>query len=261
MKKRSLVLFTCLAAILTVDVPAASAVWVIRSETVYSTGTFGSGIRTDVLYAPLEIRRKFEWGELGISIPYLWYRSKGTFTFIDTGTTPQFRAIPISGSAEGMSDLLLDAKYLLVSQSGNRPEVLLRGYWKPPTANESKGLGTGTHDWILGTELWGWFPGSQRGFYFGDLYRTFPGSSSSRNVRDSWIYDIGVGGIVTEKLLAKLSYKEQTSVSPGQSSARLAELETEFKVNSDLKILSGFSLGLSDAAPDWNLMLGFELNF
>ena len=269
MKKRRLVLFTCLAAALTVDVPAeqgdgevrSESVWEIRSETVYSTGTYGGDIRTDVLYAPLEIRRKFEWGELGIAIPYLWYRSDGTFTFINEAATPQIQAFRISESAQGMTDLLLDAKYRHVSQSGNRPEVLLRGYWKPPTANEAKGLSTGTHDWLLGTEFWGWLPGSQQWFYFGDLYRYFPGGSSSTTVRDSWIYDIGVGGLITDNFLAKLSYKEQTSVTPGLPSAQLAVIETEFKINSDLKILSGFSLGLSDAAPDLIVMLGFERSF
>lgn len=235
--------------------------WELRSETVYSTGTFGSGVRTEVFYAPLEIRRKFEWGEIGLAVPYLWYRSNGNFTFIDTSGSPQLRSIPISGSASGLSDLLLDVQYRVLSQSGNQPEILLRGYWKPPTADNDKGLGSGSHDWILGTEFWSWFPESERWFYFGDLYRYFSGKQTGRQTRDSWIYDFGVGGLVAPQFLAKVSYREQTSTAPGLPTARSAELETEFTVNPKLKILSGCSVGLSDAAPDWTVMLGFEQSF
>lgn len=247
-------LFATIAPLLAQD-------WELRSETVYSTGNYGTGIRTEVLYAPLEIRRIFDWGELGLAVPYLWYRTEGNFVFVDGTTNPTLRTIPISGGSEGLSDLLIDAKLNIVSQSGNRPEILLRAYWKPPTADEARGLGTGSHDWIVGTEFWSWLPESERWFYFGDLFGYFPGGAEARNLRDSWIYDIGLGGLVTPDLIAKLSYREQFSISPGQPSARLLEFETEYKLNANLRILSGFSLGMSDASPDWSAMIGFEQSF
>ena len=232
--------------------------WEIRSETVYSSGDFGSNIQTDVLYAPLEIRRKFEWGELGLTVPYLWYDVSGTFTFSGGGTNPQLQTVAVSGTDQGFSDILLDAKYLVMEQSGLKPEVMLRGWWKPPTADQNRGLGTGTHDWILGVEFWSWIPNSERWFYFGDVYRYFAGSSPQRNVRDSWIYDFGFGGLVTDRLVGKVSYKEQTKTLPSLPKARWMEVETEYKVDQDFTLLSGFTVGFSDAAPDWSLMLGFE---
>jgi hypothetical protein len=235
--------------------------WEVRSETVYSTGNYGSSIDTEVLYAPLEIRRIFEWGEIGVAIPYLWYRSEGTFSYLDTTGGSRLQTIPISGSAEGIYDLLFDATYRVVSQSGNQPEILLHGYWKPPTGNEDAGLGSGSHDWILGAEFWGWIPESQSWFYFGDVYRYFSGGAPGRKVNDSWIYEIGIGGVITPDLVAKVSYREQTALAPGIPSAQSVDLETEFKVNPSLKILSGVSLGMSDAAPDLSVMMGFECSF
>lgn len=254
-------LTACFVAVFAAEALAAEQKWKIRSETVYSTGDYGSDIETEVLYAPLEIRRIFEWGELGLAVPYLWYKSEGTFSYIDPAATPQLQTVPISKSAVGMSDLLFDAIYRVVPQSGNQPEVLLRGYWKPPTANDDKGLGTGGHDWLLGTEFWSWIPESERWFYFGNVYRYFSDGTPDREAKDSWIYEIGLGGLVTSDLVAKLSYREQTAVAPQLPSAQSLYLETEYKLQSRLKILSGFSLGMSDAAADWSAMLGFEYVF
>ena len=235
--------------------------WELRSESVYSTGKFGGNIRTEVLFLPLEIRRRFEWGEVGLTVPYLWYNLSGSFTFAEGTVDPQLQTIPISGSAEGLSDILIDAQYYILRQSGLRPEVILRGYWKPPTGDESRGLGTGTHDWILGVEFWSWIPESERWFYFGDVYRYFAGDSDSRDIDDTWIYDFGIGGIVFDNYVAKVAFKAQTSLSSGLPSAEWIDFESEYKVCEEFTILSGFTVGLSDAAPDWSIMLGFEQRF
>lgn len=262
MKKPIQVCLTaCISAFVSANALAIEGIWRVRSESEYSSGFYGGDIKTKTLYVPLEIRRMFEWGEIGVSIPYLWYESEGIFSYIDPAASPQLQTIPISESAEGMADLLFDVIYRIVPQSGNRPDVVLRGYWKPPTANENKGLGTGGHDILLGTEFWGWMPNSERWFYFGNVYAFFSDGAPDREDHDSWIYEAGLGGLITSKLLAKVSYKEHTPITPGRPPSTLAVLETEYKVNPNFKILSGFSYGLSDAAPDWRVMLGFDYSF
>ncbi len=262
MKSVTLLLFTFATfAVFSPKARGEEEKWKIRSETVYSTGDYGSSIETRVLYAPVEIRRMFEWGELGVAIPYLWYQSEGTFSYIDPTATPRLQKLHISESDSGISDLLFDAIFRVLPQSGNQPEVLFRGYWKPPTANEDRGLGTGGHDWLLGTEFWGWMPKSERMFYFGSLYRYFSDGSPDRKAKDSWIYEAGLGGLVTDQLVAKIFYREQSATAPRFPPAPSLECEAEYKLKQNLKILSGFSIGMSDAAADWSVMFGFENKF
>lgn len=227
----------------------------------YSSGDYGSDVTTDIFSVPVSATvTNGSWRFRG-SLP--WIRVSG-----DPNVLPTLGAIdnrnPIgrgrggsilnpgdgeptqSGTASGLGDLLLDATYTV--PTGNKLGVDVGVDAKIATADEDKGLGTGSNDYGVTVDLYREFNGTM---LFGGIGHTRLGTSEF----------IDVDGINTGNLgISQMAGSGRVGAMVEFRSATVSGLD-------DRRDLIGFfslpasggkfqlyaSRGLSDSSPDWGV--------
>jgi hypothetical protein len=111
---------------------------------------------------PLEVMINRPGGQLTLVIPYTSIDRTGTVTMTMDGPTvigaggpgaPPYQTSRPGGSESGLGDIILrEESYLLRGGKGKRPFLSWILDFKIPTADDTKGLGTGKRDWGLGLE-------------------------------------------------------------------------------------------------------------
>src|SRR6266536_884178 len=61
----------------------AKETWQVGVSGTYTSGKYGTDVRTDTVYVPLTIRRLFESGDLTVVVPYVRITSNGAVTFVN----------------------------------------------------------------------------------------------------------------------------------------------------------------------------------
>ena len=139
----------------------------------FSSGTYGTGERTDIGFVPLTLRAERGQWTFEVTIPYL--RITGPSTIL----TAQNQA-PIVDT-DGFGDITSRGAYTLLPVAAWMPYIDLIGRVKYPTANHAKGLGTGKFDFGFESEA-AW--SLDRFTPFVSVGYRFLGSPSGTNLRD-----------------------------------------------------------------------------
>jgi len=92
--------------------------WRVGGSAFYTTGKYGTDVRTDTLYVPTRLRRVFDNGDLTLVIPYVTVTSNCGVTIVNgvplrTGglcpsTTSSSGTFPKRVTESGLGDLLLE---------------------------------------------------------------------------------------------------------------------------------------------------------
>src|SRR5581483_9359779 len=144
--------------------------WQVGVSAYYSSGTYGTGSRTEILSIPLSVRRMFEDGDISLIIPYLSVtgdcnvtllggvpnRTGGTCptqTVVRNGRQVQTRTTITRTTQSGIGDMLLQGRYYLLDEKGLLPTIAVIARIKFPTADRDRGLGTGEFDEKIGAQL------------------------------------------------------------------------------------------------------------
>src|SRR5262249_5807128 len=123
----------------------------IRFVPAYFSGDFGTGISTEMSYLPFILILGSPRQEFRLTLPYLSITSSQPVTFVGREIIPRSQGGRITES--GLGDVVAQAEYFFVEGGRRRPWIsgLLR--IKAPTADESRGLGTGEWDYGPGAAL------------------------------------------------------------------------------------------------------------
>ena len=260
--------------------------WQIGLTPSYSSGNYGTNTTSSFLYAPILIRRFFKDGDVSLVIPFVTVTTDGTVTLVGgqpTQTLPDSCfSNSGSGNAEdrpecqgtggatggakgqkvttsGLGDIILRGRYYLVEEKDWVPLIAITGRVKLPTADESRGLGTGKMDEGVGAEV------SKR---LGDNWITFLdggfniiGRPEGRNLRNQWWYDVGGGYYFTKDLLGSVYFEEYRSLVSGNQNIRDVFFGLNYRASSAWRFNGGAALGLSNGAPDYTLSLGTSYRF
>jgi hypothetical protein len=111
----------------------------------YSEGKYGTGHTTQILEVPF----RGEWSatdrlDLILTIPYVWMRGRGDTTIVGGRVVPVVGRRPGQVATEdGLGDILLELNYTLLEDKGLAPDLTPFVEIKFPTADASRGLGTG----------------------------------------------------------------------------------------------------------------------
>src|SRR5712692_3576313 len=57
--------------------------WQLSSSITYESGTFGTGTRTNIVYIPFTLKRLFDQGDLGLTLPFVILKTTGETTLVD----------------------------------------------------------------------------------------------------------------------------------------------------------------------------------
>jgi hypothetical protein len=254
---------------LTTAAPAlAEDPWVSLSGLVdYSVGDYGTGKDTTLLYIPFTLGvSPFDGLTLSGTIPYVW---QDTQTVVVTGGGVAVRkqkerllptaASSVSHTESGLGDILFKVQYRLLEEQAVLPEISPYLKIKFPTADDSRGLGTGEFDETLGVDFSKTF--FERLVGYVSLAYTFIGSPAGEDLRDSFGWSLGAAYRVTQPWSVFTFLEGATAISPGEADPLEILFGAEYKLTKALKLTGSVGKGLSNGSPDYEISGGFTVRF
>lgn len=270
------------------DLYAQSEGWQVGATPTFSTGKYGTDIRTEIVYTPVLARRLFPDGDLTLVVPHLCITGDGSVAVVsgtpvrattasDVSTTRE-RAAARAGVAApatrgsvdtaartrgricGFGDIVVRGRYYLLDERGWMPTLAIRGHLKAPTADAERGLGTGRPDEGVALEVSRML--GQGFVVMADGGYTFMGKPEGLEFRNAWWYDVGVaqdlaGGVVNVSVF----FEQYRSVISDFADARGVLLTLGLRSTRGWRIQVSGERGLSDGAPDHGITLGASRRF
>lgn len=223
-----------------VEPPKPTSHWRVSGTVNYSSGSYGADSKTNIVYAPLTIRRIFRDGDVSLTIPFISISGTGAVRVVGgvptrTGSVARATAAPAGGGARrgkapgdspltssttdsGLGDIILRGRYYLIEESTILPLVALTGRIKFPTADADRGLGTGEFDEGVGVELTKRL--ADRWLAYLDGGYNFIGDAPDTDFHNQWWYDAGIGYDVTDNLHMSVFYEEYRALVNTVNNAR-----------------------------------------
>ncbi len=245
----------------TFSVLAASPVfaenWKLNVSATYESGDYGTGTTIESLYIPATLKYYFDKGDFSVTVPYVMLRSNGSFTLINGTPFKNHKTAGPVSTESGLGDIILKGSFYAVKD--DPLDLYLVGKIKFPTADSSKGLGTGRYDETVGIELGKTL--SPKWSIFADGYYTFTGSPSGADFKNIFSFDAGVADRLTESLTGSLFYYESTPLTSGNTDLREIALNLEYKITKEVHIFGGGLAGLTTNSPDYGITGGVSFRF
>lgn len=261
-KKGRLIAMTFVPAILfnLFSSSAFGADWKLSAQASYETGKYGTDSRTNTLYLPLTLKRYFGRGDVSVTVPYIYQKSGNQVAAVD-GTVFKIRqqAGPVSSNS-GIGDIIVRGSYYLLSEGEKAPfDLSLTGKIKFPTADDSKGLGTGEFDEGVGVEFGKRL--DKEWSIFADASYVSIGSPPGTDLRDRVYFDVGLSDKLSPVLTGSVFYEESTPLISGDPELRDVGFSVEYKAGQDRSVFAGALVGLTSVSPDWGLSAGGSIRF
>ena len=227
----------------------------------YESGDYGTDSRVETWRIPLLIDwSPTAWLGLSFEIPYLMQTGSSETLVLGgggmsprggrmgSGTTAQSQTLTSSRTESGPGDITLDADLQLLRETDARPRLSARLYFKLPTADADKGLGTGEFDWGAGLatrKILGDWSLQAKALYIQ------PGTSPLYDPSAYWDWSAGLDYLGGLRLRPGLTLSGGTAAfstedDPLEAGARLG-IMGQGPVSFSLYL----SHGLSDASPEW----------
>jgi hypothetical protein len=251
--------------------------WRVSATVNYSSGSYGTDSRTNILYAPMTVRRIFRDGDVSLTIPFVSISGTGATRLVGGVPTRTSSAAaspggalgaskgpgssPLSSSTtdSGLGDIILRGRYYLIEESTLMPLVAITGRVKLPTADADRGLGTGEFDEGAGVELSKSLVNRWRTYLSGGY--NIIGDAPGTNFNNQWWYDIGAGYDVTDNLHMSVFYEEYRALVNTVSNARDLLALANYAMDDTVHLTSSLLVGLSNGAPNYGFGGGVRFRF
>lgn len=180
--------------------------------------------------------------ELSVEIPYLVHNPD------------------VGDSEEGVGDVNLVAKYLLIQEGDRNPAFTIKGVVKLDNGDEGNGLGSGNKDYSLFAVVSKTLGDITLHGMFG---YTWIGDKEDDNLKDITLYGIAADFEVTESfhVLAEYNGNRHPDRTAEEDDPRNALAGVTCKVSDNLTLDAAYRWGLSDSVPDWSTTLGASITF
>lgn len=233
--------------------------WRLSSSLNYESGTYGTGVRSSSFYIPFTVKRTFGNAFASVTLPYVSQSTDGGVSnvggkFVKTGRGGASRT-----TQSGLGDVIARAGYDVMVEDPQPIDLAVVAKFKLPTAQRSKGLGTGEFDAGVGVEgaktvAPGWT-------VLTDLYFTLIGDPPGLDLNNQIAADVGVAHLISEGLTGTLLLGGSNAIYPGGSAVVDMRALLAYRVNDTASINGGLLAGLSQAASDYGFSLGGTLRF
>lgn len=164
------------------------------------------------------------------------------------------------GSEEGIGDVNLVAKYLLVEEGEKNPAFAVKGVAKLDNGDYDNGLGSGDKDYSL-------FAVASKAIgpvtLHGQFGYTWVGDEEDSNLRDITLYGLAIDYALTEPfhILAELNGNRHPDQTAEEEDPRNALAGVTYKVSDNLTLDAAYRWGLSDSVPDWSTTVGASITY
>lgn len=261
--------------------PRPSPQWRVSATVNYSSGSYGADSKTNIVYAPMTIRRIFRDGDVSLTIPFVSISGTGAVRLVGgvptrtgsvsggtagtagggagRGKSPGATPLSSSTTDSGLGDLILRGRYYLMEEGDFAPLVALTGRIKFPTADADRGLGTGEFDEGVGVELTKRL--AARWLAYIDGGYNFIGDAPGTDFHNQWWYDAGIGYDVTDNLHMSVFYEEYRALVNTVNNARDLLALASYSVTDRVRVTGSALAGLSNGAPNYGFGVGIRLQF
>lgn len=268
-------------------------VWAKADEPAYSlgfgfeftSGEYGTGIRTDYVYAPFTAAvYPTERLDFTLEVPFVYQSTSsvvaGQFMGMNgqtSGTQSTMAAMTSSGmmgsgtgsmtsagtgemssSQYGLGDVKLRGGYVLYTEERYLPAIRPNFFVKFPTADSHKFLGTGAFAGGIAVELTKWFGDWVAD---GEVGYAIQGKSEVIAVKDYLYYYAGGGYQLTERLRPMLFLKGSTPPVEGVSDLLEARLRVKYQITKQTGIDGYLAKGITTASPEYGLGVAMYYEF
>ena len=226
----------------------------LRILPAYFTGEFGTGVRTDMVYVPVIFVGASSRQEFRLTLPYLWIRTIAPVTF--TGGEIIRRGTGGATTVTGPGDVVVQDEYFFVQGNRRLPWISGIARLKLPTADESKGLGTGKADYGPGVSIIQ--PIGQRGNFIGAVEYVVRGEPAGAEFRNTLWVTAGFQSRLSDLSSVNLVYEKRQSVIGGRPDIEDLSLGLDHHLSPAVTFRSALYLGVSDTAEDYGFSLGLS---
>lgn len=238
----------------------------------FASGTYGTGTRTETVYAPLTLAfYPTDLISISVDIPYVYQSNgnviSGVYSGMQGGKAMMLPAMGSMGGAgssgmgtagvggvssvgrqSGMGDITLKSGYVLVVEKDQIPQIRPTAFVKFPTADRNKALGTGEFDEGFAVEVSKWL-GSWN--TFAEAGYTVQGKTPDLPLRNFMAYNAGVAWQVSDNLRPILLIKGATPPADNSSSLLEVRLKLKYQATPHTGIEGYFAQGLASSSPDY----------
>ncbi|HKU46839.1 MAG TPA: transporter [Burkholderiales bacterium] len=242
---RSPYLTACAGALFALSAHAQDGALTLGGAFDYSSGDYGTTTTTRI--AALSAIGRYETGKwiFKATVPYLSVDG-------DTGVIPgigRARGAPARSTKEsGMGDIVLSATYGLFYDKASTLGVDLTGKVKLGTADESKGLGTGEHDFAALIDLYKTY---DRVTGFGGIGYHVMGDSPTLQLENAWSANLGASYRLDERDSVGAMLEGRQRVAAGGARQRDLMGFWTRRLDGGWKAQAYGLIGLADGSPDW----------
>ncbi len=258
MRQALLILNLCALFFCVLSVPPAGAEdWKFSSSACFDTGKYGTGQRTSTLYIPFTLKRYYPYSTLSVTLPYIRQSSRGLVTRVG-GRPARIAGAGVKtaqgSSASGIGDILAKGTYALETEGQDSFYLALAGTLKLPTADKTRGLGTGEMDEGAGVEF---SKDMRRGWtLLADWSLTIIGSPPGQSYNNQVAFDFGFSRKAGRGLWFTMLYETSSALVTGTPDPRDISGTLDYASAGGNHYFGGLLLGLSDGSPDLGVSLG-----
>jgi hypothetical protein len=227
-------------------------------------GKFGAKHQSWFVSFPATLGYDYGGVIASVSVPYVIQRSTGNAVRVGG------RVVNVGGTAKqpktvgGLGDIVVEAGYYVLDTQDERPYLLLEGEVKIPTADDERGLGTGSADETLrastGVTLWKHLKlMAELGYQWIGQPEDIP--SSMTDFQNTINFGGGVGYKFNQANTLWAKFDGSTSVVPHKSPYALVYLEYVHTFANDSRFLATFGGGLTKSTPGLLVELSYLIWF
>jgi hypothetical protein len=218
----------------------------------FSSGKYGGTMSIDTVTLPLSVSIQKERYFAGLMLPYVFSTGPAVVAELGLNSSQQL----VHQKQRGFGDVLLTGGYYLL----NRERLALdaAAVVKFPTAERSKGLGTGELDYSGQVDV----RGLVKSFiWFGTVGYYVYGDPPGLNLQDVFFGALGVGYQGSGNRTVSISYSTRQAVTATTSAQRMILLSLYQSLPPAYYFNVSGGYGLSDASPDYMLQVSIGRNF
>lgn len=244
----------CSGLLVTPSVLQAKDKLILSTGVDFSEGDYGATSDTEIWYIPVSL--KLEQSKLiyKITVPYLQITGPGNIVGVDAD--PSGTGNNVRTTESGLGDIIAAVTYNILPYQTNRPLVDITAKIKIPTADKSRGLGTGKIDYYIQAD--GFYKFSKTSA-FATVGHKFYGTSSNISFQNVYYFSLGGSYTISNELSAGIIYDFREAATASGTATKELTFFTSKKLNNKKKLLGYLVKGLSDGSPDWGI--GISLSY
>ncbi|MEX2131104.1 MAG: transporter [Pseudohongiellaceae bacterium] len=228
----------------------------VSAGTYYSAGDYGEDTETRIKYFPVSYAYQGDnWG-FQLTVPHLEIDGLGN-VLVNVGGVTRARSTGEQVSSNGIGDSIARVTYQFDSSSAMGPFFDLVLEAKIPTADETKGLGTGETDYALQLDISRLVGGIT---LFGTLgYRVRGQSDLFTGLEDSAFVELGFSRPLSQSINAGLIYTYSAPASEFSKDIHDFLPFISWNLSSSWSIMGYGVWGLTEDSPDY--AVGAQLSY